>query len=226
MTSPLEPSRRAWITTEDRVYLSRFPSGLEAPSSAILRLVQGVWELEGRHALRILRRPIQTDGPVQDFERDFVKVAAKSVREVPGPPPRGAPVIEIGGEDVPGVFRAEADREPVRAILRDAGGVELLRAESGAGRNRTLHAEVSLIQEWYRRTGLRLPVDARLEVSHKPCRMCAGLIVYWSDPARPTRVTYDIAVTGCRSRSTVLDRRGLLEWTGNGKGDQKLITPG
>lgn len=211
MTSFHDQWHHAWLRADDGIYRSRFPVALEAPSSAVLRLVQGLWELKGPEALQILRRPIEVLGPVREFERDFVKVAAKSVREVTAPPPEDAPLFEVGGEEIPGVFQPRSDREPVSAILRDKEGRELLRAESGARWNRTLHAEVLLIQEWYRRSGARLPPGARLEVSHKPCRMCAGLIVHWSTPEDPVRVTYRIPVEGCRSRMTILDRLGREE---------------
>lgn len=202
----------AWILSENRLYLSRFPVGAEAPSSAVLKLIQGLWEREGRGALRLLRHPIQTTHLVRDFERDFVKVAAKSVRQVAESAPTGYEIVEIGGD---GLFAADfvriADRDPVRAILRDEHGTELLRSESGAGKNRTLHAEVLLVQEWFRQSGKRLPSGATIDVSHKPCRMCAGLICHWSDPEKPVRVFYQHMVNGCRSRVTELDRKMLSE---------------
>lgn len=65
---------------------------------------------------------------------------------------------------------------PIVALWTDADLKPLIARVNLAGKNKTLHAEVRTIQEYYRQNKKQLPRDAQLFVTLKPCAMCAGMI--------------------------------------------------
>ncbi|HEX4924736.1 MAG TPA: Bd3614 family nucleic acid deaminase, partial [Bdellovibrionales bacterium] len=42
--------------------------------------------------------------------------------------------------------------------------------------NRTLHAELNLVQSWWRMHQAPLPAGAEIYTTLEPCRMCSGMI--------------------------------------------------
>ena len=76
-------------------------------------------------------------------------------------------------------------------------------------KNKTLHAEVNLVQDYFRRTGRKIPRGARIYSTHKPCKMCAGMIFENSEERKDAFVLYEVEETGGLSSATVLDRHGL-----------------
>jgi tRNA(Arg) A34 adenosine deaminase TadA len=78
-------------------------------------------------------------------------------------------------------------------------------------KNKTLHAEVNLVQRLYRETGSKIPAGSVLYSTHKPCKMCAGMIHDWCEAPGKMKVYYRVEETGQLSRNTVLDRLGINE---------------
>ena len=81
---------------------------------------------------------------------------------------------------------------PIAAILTDVNGVPLGAAVNSNGFDKTAHAEVNLIQDFFRRTGRGLPEGAKIFATLKPCRMCSAMILHASeDPTaeKPARVS-------------------------------------
>lgn len=202
----------AWIRTDDGFAISRWARAVQAPSSPVISLVQGLWDRLGPETLRVVRRPIFVSRRPWELELDFVKVAAKSLRMAdpaelrdPDAVIRDFSPMEAGAA-LP-AYRREADEYQVRAILFDEKGRNRLEARRQAAWNRTLHAEILLVQDWYRLSGRRIPAGWRVHVTHKPCRMCASMLLYWSEEPEKVDVTFESFVGGCRSRRTALDRR-------------------
>ena len=82
--------------------------------------------------------------------------------------------------------------------------------------NRTLHAEVNLIQNYFQRTKTALPAHCKIFTTLKPCRMCAGMI--WESASSPgsLKVFYSKDDPGAHATQTVLashseDRKRFLK---------------
>lgn len=203
----------AFVVVEDGVHFARFPAGVKAPSSAVVKLVQAMWERWGEAGHRLYRRRLWTTAELSEMDTGMVKVAAKSVTGSVRGRDHGLAVGEtrpLAGDEVliPDFQMEDGDRD-VEARLFDREGRELFRARNRHGRNRTLHAEVNLLQGWFRATGGLLPEGASIEVTHKPCRMCASMILHCLEKPALSKVIYDIGEDGCRSRMTPLDRAGI-----------------
>ena len=66
---------------------------------------------------------------------------------------------------------------PIAGVLLSAEGEILSFGVNSNSINKSLHAEVVLLQRYYRETGGGgLPNGVRLFVTHRPCRMCAGML--------------------------------------------------
>ncbi len=106
-------------------------------------------------------------------------------------------------------LRHQSDRPVVALLLTQkpkSTDLELLAAACNQNaKNRTLHAEVNLIQNWYRATGKLIPEDAVVITSLKPCRMCAGLIWQSSKNHRQLRVYYLENDPGPNAQNTALE---------------------
>ncbi len=87
-----------------------------------------------------------------------------------------APALETLEAQIPrGAVFHDFPRK-IAAILTDETGRVLEYAVHGGWLNKTLHAEVLVLQKYFQRTGERLPEGARIYTSLKPCRMCAEMI--------------------------------------------------
>jgi deoxycytidylate deaminase len=64
----------------------------------------------------------------------------------------------------------------VGAIILDKNNTVLALAHNTNHQNKTLHAEVNLLQAWPRAHNQPLPDGSRIITSLEPCKMCAGLI--------------------------------------------------
>lgn len=100
--------------------------------------------------------------------------------------------------------RFESDR-PVAAILVSAEGIVLAAARNTNSRNRTLHAEVNLLQSYHERCKRPIPAGASLYVALKPCKMCAGMIWECAEDLNSLRVFYGQDDPGSMAKATVLD---------------------
>lgn len=107
------------------------------------------------------------------------------------------------------------DRD-IAAVLVDKAGTLLGYGVNSNSRNKTLHAEVNLIQRFYRENGQGIPEDTILYSTHKPCKMCAGMIYHSSVNPHSIKVYYSIKEEGGLSRQTVLDHWNLNELVAEG----------
>ncbi len=105
--------------------------------------------------------------------------------------------------------RYQSDRPVVALLLAFSENEETYQllgaARNQNAKNRTLHAEVNLIQNWYRSTGIPIPKNTVILTSLKPCRMCAGLI--WQSSLNPKnlRVYYLENDPGPYAQNTALE---------------------
>jgi tRNA(Arg) A34 adenosine deaminase TadA len=96
---------------------------------------------------------------------------------------------------------------PIAALIVSGSG-ELLAASTHQGAvDKTQHAELRAAQSWFAATSSALPIDCRLYVSLKPCRMCAAAFIrLCTDPLR-LRVIYLNDDPGPHARNTGLSEQ-------------------
>lgn len=100
---------------------------------------------------------------------------------------------------------------PIAAVLVDSDNQVLEFGVNSNHINKTLHAEVNLLQRFFEKHRCQLPLGSKIFVTHKPCKMCAGMI--WQALPKgisgPT-VFFQEEVLGSLSKGTVLDQAGIL----------------
>ena len=77
---------------------------------------------------------------------------------------------------------AQRDRT-IGAVLLDKNGEVLSAGANNAGRDRTRHAEVNLVQSFFEKHKCAIPKGATLVTTLKPCKMCGGMI--WTAAEEP-----------------------------------------
>ena len=97
----------------------------------------------------------------------------------------------------------------IAAILCDASGCILSWGVNSNAKNKTLHAEVMMIQDYYQRFQKPLPEGSRLYLSLKPCLMCAAMISYLAP--KSCDVFYFADDPGPLAKNTELEKRHLLK---------------
>lgn len=248
----------AFVEDKGTVYFARFSTGAMAPSSAVVKLLQGLFDRFVDHSFFILRQRIYTTGPLTEMCRGMVKVVAKRVTENIKPVDHGEnpgwQFVEIGDvgqivsavsllnkenqqttPEVSGWLKTHLAKTPeqqlelasvlarmvprgdvlhdydrdIAAFLLDQNGGLLSYGVNSNSKNKTLHAEVNLVQRLYRETGKKIPAGAVLYSTHKPCKMCAGMIYHWCEDPAQIKVYYSVEEKGGLSRQTVLDQHGL-----------------
>lgn len=253
----------AFVEHKGIVYYSHFPKNVKAPSSAVVKLLQGLFDQHVDHSFFILRNRVFTTATLSEMCRGMMKVIAKRATEnilvneqslisgsdIPsltfkrlGPPAdvlatishlneaNKIPMSQVIGwiqeqdpqnpteflkfarhisDKVPrGEVLHDYDRN-IAAILISKEGELLSYGVNSNSKNKTLHAEVNLLQRLYRERGQQIPEGAILYSTHKPCKMCAGMIHDWSAKPESIQVFYEIEETGSLSRQTILDRLGI-----------------
>lgn len=248
----------AFVEYSGVVYYAHYSQGVRAPSSAVVQLLQGLFDEFVDHSFFILRQRIFFTGTATEMCRGMVKVVAKRMTDQIVPRDQGMrlqlsyhcagdgeptvirsrflsaenkkPLFEVEGwlaarspqviadflkaakELTAWVPRGEVlhdyDRE-VGAVLLDREGRLLSYGLNSNSKNKTLHAEVNLLQRLYLERGQMVPPGAQLYVTHKPCKMCAGMIYHWSEEPMELQVFYSVEEMGTHSRQTVLDRLRL-----------------
>ena len=203
MSAPPESAAVAAVTHGDRTWFTRYPGVEGSPHSAVTQLIQAVWQSEPAMARAILRRRIRTTAALTPMDRGMVKTAAQRVRElevvtvepewrqlsfvdVYQPIELSALMLEVARDPMALAHRlaGESRREgllrerdrPVGCVLVGAGGELLAWAHNTNRLNRTLHAEVNLVQAWWAKEARPLPSGSRLYTTLEPCRMCQGMI--------------------------------------------------
>ncbi|MGZ3771208.1 MAG: Bd3614 family nucleic acid deaminase, partial [Bdellovibrio sp.] len=74
-----EPYHVAFVEHNNTIYYSFYPRNCEAPSSAIVKLLQGVFDKFLDQSFFILRNRIYTTAALSEMCRGMVKVVAKRV---------------------------------------------------------------------------------------------------------------------------------------------------
>jgi tRNA(Arg) A34 adenosine deaminase TadA len=94
---------------------------------------------------------------------------------------------------------------PIGAVLTAPSGSILGWAINSSAANKTLHAEINLVQAYCRHTGAPLPRGAQIHTTLKSCKMCAGMI--WTAASDPLALKVFFAQDdpGPRARLTVLN---------------------
>jgi tRNA(Arg) A34 adenosine deaminase TadA len=94
---------------------------------------------------------------------------------------------------------------PVAAVLISREGKVLDWALNTNAVNKTLHAELNLVQSFYRKFGSKLPAGSKLFTTLKPCKMCAGMLFDAAEDMRSFEVIYAEDDPGPNARNTALE---------------------
>ena len=103
--------------------------------------------------------------------------------------------------------RKESDRAIGAVLILPDGSVGGGATNLG-GRNRTLHAEVNLVQQWWRTHARPIPPGSEVFVTLQSCRMCAAMLVGACEDPHRLRVTYRDRDPGRYARATLLQELG------------------
>jgi tRNA(Arg) A34 adenosine deaminase TadA len=248
----------AFVEHNGTVYFAHFLSAAKAPSSAVVKLLQGVFDRFIDHSFFILRQRVFTTAPLTEMCRGMIKVVAKRATGDVRPfdhqmSPQAnflsvtdkeltlAPVQHLNVENsvditamqvklsiqanqshqqhlrnvrtlsrtVPrGEILHDYDRD-IGAYLISSDGKLLSYGVNSNSKNKTLHAEVNLLQRLSQQQNIRIPKGAVLYSTHKPCKMCAGMIFHWCEDPENLRVYYSIEESGLMSRQTILDELAI-----------------
>jgi tRNA(Arg) A34 adenosine deaminase TadA len=223
----------AWISGLGKNFFSQsttLPLG-----TAVSELVQGVFDHDPKNARLILRSRIFTTQKSDEFSQGMIKVAAKRVEwEAPRTSLDGFTLLKplpkpladdsqlIGhrvackeeGISYANRLANKIHREGPRytlsrnvgALLVDFAGEILATALNTNSQNRTHHAELNLLKNYFEKNGIsRLRPGSRIYVSLKCCKMCAGAIWEASEDPATIQVFYGEDDQGWGARSTVLD---------------------
>lgn len=99
----------------------------------------------------------------------------------------------------------ECDRQ-VAALLVSAENELLSIGINENASNKTLHAEVNLIQSFYERHKKPIPTGSTIYTTLKPCKMCAGMILTCAENIDGIRIVYKDFDHGTLGRFTVFDK--------------------
>lgn len=208
----------AWVFDERKakIYFAGVPRERpkHCPSSAVVKLAQGIFDQFVDLSFFILRQRIFVDHDISDMDRGMIRLVGKRISKIESRVGDLPPLewVEVGAtkelffsSQLPQVSallpaRKLADSEKVRtvlenleqqiprgdqlhdfprqvaAILTNEDGEILHHTVHGGWLNKTLHAEVRLMQEYFKKTGSALPTGSKIYVSLKPCLMCFHMI--------------------------------------------------
>lgn len=97
----------------------------------------------------------------------------------------------------------------IAAVLTDTSGNILEYSPNQNSKNKTLHAELLMLQNYYRRTGHKIPTGSQIFVSLKPCLMCASAILHFSEQPNSIHVYYLNDDPGPLAQNTELEKAHL-----------------
>jgi hypothetical protein len=204
LSKPFDPSEiGAYLIHKGIRYFSRrIFSGVETP---VTTLVRGVCERFPKESLAITRERIFTPYPLSQLCEGMIKVAAKRTTALDGEAFQGLtknffgdsieilapPRFEFQDPQVPsdvipcvdirdlleGLKVNAIGKTRVSAVLTDVEGKILAYSWSRTGINRTDHAELLLVQNFYHPGAEHFPDHSTLWVSLRPCAMCSAQIL-------------------------------------------------
>lgn len=253
----------AFVIHKEQIFCAYVPKAFQGPSSAVIKLLQSLFDEHRDLSFFILRNRIFTTAPVLAQCHGMVKIVAKRVSgEVPAKD-HGIPIpqqVHILGGDEPFAslkLRTPENELPLEQIsvlapevisskqksanggspgmlewvrkvaaLNPRGNVLhdydrdiacILVADSGEllgyglncnSKNKTLHAEVNMVQRYFRDRGQMIPANAHIYTTRKPCKMCAGMILDACESPRSLHIHF--AEEDKSSQHTVLD--AVAQW--------------
>lgn len=246
----------AFVEHKEVLYFARYPKNQMGPSSAVVKLLQGLFEQFIDHSFFILRNRIFTTASLSEMDKGMVKVVAKratgDISRVTDPSIILPECVEVTRADISkeqehlnasnkqplasvasvlprppasllNYLQAAttlADKVPRGEVLHDydrgiaafmlnANGDLLSYGVNSNSKNKTLHAEVNMVQRYFRETGNKIPAGAKIFSTHKPCKMCAGMIYDWSQDPMSLQIYYGVEEAGRLSTATILDQHGI-----------------
>lgn len=246
----------AFVEHQGVLYYAHGPRSTPGPASAVVTLLQNIFDQFIDHSFFILRNRIFTTGALSEMDRGMIKVVGKRATEhvvaqdhnFPELPQfqnvathnskeslhlnsmNRWPKTEVekrlpanSNKDSKELLRAAfslASEVPrgevlhdydrgIAALMFNAEGEFLGFGLNSNSKNKTLHAEVNMVQRYFQETGRLLPRGTRIYSTHKPCKMCAGMIFDAAEDPKSLQIFYGIEETGRMSVQTVLDLHGL-----------------
>lgn len=94
----------------------------------------------------------------------------------------------------------------IAAVLTDRDGNILEYSPNQNSKNKTLHAELLMLQNYFRRTGQKIPSGSQIFVSLKPCKMCAAAILQFAEEPGSIHVYYLEDDPGTMAHETELEK--------------------
>lgn len=241
----------ALIESDGILYFARYDTNDEPtdkPSSAVVKLITGIYDKAPEGAFRILRNRIYCSARLTPMCWGMVKVAARRIEQqvsnqvleeriasidrnnlvevhdefkTSEQPPLLAKLSEVDLHDptqamgfteslTKVVVRAgplyKCDR-PIAAILVSAEGSLLGAAVNSNASNKTQHAEVNLVRQFWHNFRRKIPSNSTLYTTRKPCRMCAGMIWQCCEDVHKIKVIYREFDPGPNARATILNSK-------------------
>ena len=218
---------RAFLVHQGILYHSG-SDGSHPHRTAVTELIRGIWRLFPGQALSLLRNRIFVDRPLSPLCEGMIKVAAKRF-EVVSPEEWDSRSGTFTGkrhlitlpeilahahthETRPGTiepllaeFKLKSDGFPrVSAALLDPEGRLLLVSWSMTATDRTAHAEVNLVDAWFRSRREPPPRGSTLHISLRPCAMCAAQILALAGDPSGIRVVFHEEDPGPASKNSCL----------------------
>jgi tRNA(Arg) A34 adenosine deaminase TadA len=233
----------AYLADSGKLYFAHHTQS-DAPTSAIVRLIQGVYARDPKNALSLVRNRIFSSSLATEMCHGMVKVAAKRLTDCVPQAEIDEAISRSEKIDVSESFNAlsnafpfeenlnrdlavmihekkpssevewmavakkllrDGENLPVAALLISKEGELLSAAINSNSQNRTLHAEVNLIQSFYRKHRRKIPSESKIVTTLKPCKMCAAMIWTASEKIESIQVVYGQMDEGSHARETVLN---------------------
>lgn len=121
-----------------------------------------------------------------------------------------ADILSVLKDMIAGVSRGEIlhdHNRPIAALMVSESGEHLSSAVHGAVLNKTQHAEIRMLQNFFQNQSGMIPQGARIYMSLKPCKMCAGFLAESCEDLDSVQFFYVQDDPGPMARATALEDR-------------------
>lgn len=205
----------AWIRHGDEIRWAqgRRPGAIphSGMDSAVVALIEAIYEAEPRWSLSWLRERLHTTEPMGVASAATVQVAARRVsweQEIQDLLGQLEQVAQVG--QVSALRPPHPDFDPDLVLEQVSASViqgqdTVLCAQNQARRIRTRHAEVELMRGYLQSSAASEAGPIQIRVSLKCCKMCAAWIFEALAQRRDFCVIYDEPDPGRLARSTALE---------------------